>query len=217
MNDQCGEMNRRGFISGIIPGCALTCLAFRSAEAATYGSCLDADRARDAGGEQQEVHKFDQPRLPARTHRQLEEMKIARFLEFAEFLSDRMSRKEVIGLLKDFQSQRQVPQARSAVERLGSNDLAAFKRFYDPSIPGLARIVTMEIVESTDTVYEWKITECLNTIPYLRAGAPDLGYAAACFGDYAFAESFNPSIKLIRDRTIMQGDAYCNHRYVYTG
>ena len=48
-----------------------------------------------------------------------------------------------------------------------------------------------------------------------EAGVPDLGYAIACFGDYAFAESFNHSIRLIRDKTIMQGDSYCNHRYVY--
>ncbi|MFC1530096.1 hypothetical protein ACFL6R_05200, partial [Gemmatimonadota bacterium] len=124
MNTQCSSLNRRGFISGIIPGCALTCLAFRFAAAAGYGSCIEAECSQAAGGEQQEVHKFDQPRLPARTHRQLEALKIARFMEFAEFLSDKMSREQVIELLKEFQSQRQVPQARNAVEGLGSNDFA---------------------------------------------------------------------------------------------
>jgi hypothetical protein len=100
---------------------------------------------------------------------------------------------------------------------MGSNDFETFKRFYDPSIPALNRIVTLEIVENTDTVYEWRITECINTEPYIRANQRDLGYAAACFGDYAFAESFNPAIKLTRDKTIMEGHTYCNHRYTWEG
>ena len=216
---QCPPVGRRNFLTGIVPGCAMTCLAFGT----VFGAESETGSMTGCGGScqgsgtvgQQEPHKFDRPRQPAPTERQLEIMKIRRFLEFSEYLSDQMGRERVIELLKEFQSQRQIPQARRAVERLGANDFNAFKRFYNPAIPGLARIVTMEIVENTDTVYEWKITECLNTVPYLSADAPDLGYAAACFGDYQFAESFNPAIRLIRDKTIMEGDEYCNHRYVY--
>jgi len=38
-----------------------------------------------------------------------------------------------------------------------------------------------------------------------------------CHGDYAWAEGFNPDIKLVRDKTLMQGDSICNHRYVWQG
>jgi len=166
---------------------------------------------------QQETHKFDALVDPPRTWRRLEVDKIARFLEFAQYLAEDMGRDRVIEILKDFQSSRNAAQARRAANRLGSNDFDAFKRFYNPSIPALNRIVTLEIVENTETVYEWRITECINTVPYLSANAADLGYAAACFGDYAFAENFNPAIRLTRDKTIMQGHAYCNHRYTWEG
>jgi len=128
-----------------------------------------------------------------------------------------MGRDWVLDTLKDFQARSNVEQARAVVARRGSNDFDAFKAFYDPGIPALARIVTMEVVESTDTVYEWRITECINADPFLRANASDIGYASTCHGDYAFAEAFNPSIRLTRDKTLMQGDPYCNHRYTWIG
>jgi hypothetical protein len=30
-------------------------------------------------------------------------------------------------------------------------------------------------------------------------------------------KGFNPKIKLVRDKTLMQGHEYCNHRYIWTG
>jgi hypothetical protein len=154
---------------------------------------------------------------PVPSWRRQEVIKISRFLQFSQFLAGRLGRNETIRLLKDFQSARNADQAQHATARLGSNDFDAFKRFYDPSIPALNRIVTMEIVENSDTVYEWRITECINAEPYIRADARDFGYAAACFGDYAFAENFNSAIKLTRDKTIMEGHSYCNHRYTWEG
>jgi hypothetical protein len=60
-------------------------------------------------------------------------------------------------------------------------------------------------------------TECLWAKTFVDAGAGDLGNAAICHGDYAFARSFNPGIEMVRDKTLMQGHAYCNHRYLWKG
>lgn len=38
-----------------------------------------------------------------------------------------------------------------------------------------------------------------------------------CFGDFAFAKAFNPNIEMVRDKTLMQGHACCNHRYLWKG
>lgn len=202
-------LDRRDFIGGLVPACAMTCMGSLGL---SLGSSTEAQAAIRQG-----QHKFDAPVDPVPSWRRLEVQKIARFLEFSQYLGEQMGRDRIIEILKDFQSQRNARQARRATDRLGSDDFGAFKRFYNPSIPALNRVVTMEIVENTDTVYEWRITECINTEPYLRANAADLGYAAACFGDYAFAENFNPAIKLTRDKTIMQGHPYCNHRYTWEG
>lgn len=200
-------LDRRGFLGGLLPACAMTCMG-------SLALPLNGP-ARASAAAPQDTHKFDRLVEPVPTWRRLEVVRIARFLEFSQYLAEQMGRDQVIEILKDFQSQRNASQARSATQRLGANDFAAFKRFYDPSIPALNRIVTLEIVEDTDTVYEWRITECINTEPYLRANAADLGYAATCFGDYAFAEGFNPAIKLTRDMTLMEGHPYCNHRYTW--
>jgi hypothetical protein len=203
------ELNRRAFLHGIVPACAMTCAALKS----PFGPPC----AAPPSPAQETPHRWDLPVDPAPTLRQLEVARIRRFLQFSEYLSDRMGRESLLETLKDFQSRSNVDQARAVVARQGSNDFNAFKAFYDPEIPARARIVTMEVVESTDTVYEWRITECINAEPFLRANASDIGYASTCHGDFAFAEAFNPSIKLTRDKTLMQGDAYCNHRYTWSG
>ena len=75
----------------------------------------------------------------------------------------------------------------------------------------------MEIVEDTETAFELKVSECLPAAVFRDADAAEIGYASVCWGDYAWAQGFNPKIKLVRDKTLMEGDKYCNHRYIWTG
>jgi hypothetical protein len=75
----------------------------------------------------------------------------------------------------------------------------------------------MEIVEDTEKAFELKITECIWADTFLKAKAGHIGYAWVCWGDYAWAEGFNPKIKMVRDKTLMQGHDRCNHRYIWTG
>jgi hypothetical protein len=58
------------------------------------------------------------------------------------------------------------------------------------------------------------MTECLWAKTFLDANAADIGFACVCFPDYAVAQAFNPKMKMIRDKTLMQGHDCCNHRYV---
>ena len=78
-------------------------------------------------------------------------------------------------------------------------------------------MLKMEILEDTETAFELKVTECIQATVFRDANAADIGYARVCWGDYAWAEGFNPNIKLVRDKTLMQGHDYCNHRYVWEG
>jgi hypothetical protein len=43
----------------------------------------------------------------------------------------------------------------------------------------------------------------------------EIGFAALCYMDYFWPKGFNENIKLIRDKTLMQGHTCCNHRYVW--
>jgi len=102
-------------------------------------------------------------------------------------------------------------------KKLGSNDLASFtKSFRDPrSI--YSRALTFDVIEDTPKAFEVKVSECLWAKTFRDAKAEDLGYVLSCYGDYASAEGFNPKMRMIRTKTLMQGDEFCNHRYVLEG
>ena len=40
-----------------------------------------------------------------------------------------------------------------------------------------------------------------------------MGYYLSCGRDAAFAEGFNPDIRMTRTQTIMQGAAFCDFRF----
>jgi hypothetical protein len=74
--------------------------------------------------------------------------------------------------------------------------------------------LTKTIVEDTEKAFELKVTECIWAKTFLDAGAGNIGYASVCYGDYSWPQGFNPKIKMIRDKTLMQGHDCCNHRYI---
>jgi len=68
-------------------------------------------------------------------------------------------------------------------------------------------------VEDSETAHEIRVTECLWAKTFREAGAAAIGYAVVCHGDYAECQAFNPHIRMIRTKTLMQGDDCCNHRW----
>jgi hypothetical protein len=95
------------------------------------------------------------------------------------------------------------------------NDLAAFTGSgSEPSRFG-KHVLTREIVEDTPQAFELRVTECLWAKTFREMGAADIGYALLCHTDYADCRGFNPKIRLIRSKTLMQGDDCCDHRFVW--
>jgi hypothetical protein len=80
-----------------------------------------------------------------------------------------------------------------------------------------SNVLTFQIIEDTPKAFELKVTECLWAKTYRDANAAGLGYLLSCYGDFASAKGFNPKMHMIRTKTLMQGDAFCNHRYVIEG
>ncbi|MBN2031242.1 L-2-amino-thiazoline-4-carboxylic acid hydrolase [bacterium] len=76
---------------------------------------------------------------------------------------------------------------------------------------------TIQLVESTDRVLEYTVTECLFAEIYHEADAAEIGYVTHCYSDIVVASAFDPNMKLYRTKTLMQGDDCCNPRYVYEG
>ena len=76
-------------------------------------------------------------------------------------------------------------------------------------------MMTYEIIEETDKVYEMKVTECLWAKTFRDQNAADIGYATICHGDFSEARAYHPKLKLGRTKTLMQGHDCCNHRWTW--
>jgi len=211
MNIPCeAGLNRRDFLGRIIPACAVTCLGLKTLP--LFGQ-TPAPTAQSPV-----VHKFDSEFKGKLTIRQLMSAQFnAAFIPFIKYCAKELGREKTIEMLKAYSSEGSVDGAKRVAQRLGKNDFEALKSFFSPSSPAFANTLSFTLTESTDKAHELQVTECLYAKIFLDAGVGDLGYAGVCFGDYAFARSFNPQIEMVRDKTLMQGDPFCNHRYLWKG
>jgi hypothetical protein len=70
-------------------------------------------------------------------------------------------------------------------------------------------------VKLTDNIYESRTTRCLWAETFRRKNAGDIGYANTCHGDFAAAKTYNPKLRLERTKTLMEGDDYCDFKYIW--
>jgi hypothetical protein len=212
MKNQIGYQgfSRRKFLSKVLPACSLACLG---ASSGLLGFSPEMNRAL-----QEAKHKFDKEFPTKFTGRQLMSMVYGRnYIPLLKFLSEELGRKELIMLLKKHSTQEGKEIGKIFAKQFGGDDFATLKKIFSPDSPNFKNALTMTITEDTANVHELKITECIFASTFLEAEAGDLGFAAICFGDYSMASGFNPKVKMVRDKTLMQGHAYCNHRYLFTG
>jgi hypothetical protein len=205
IENECGPcLKRRSFLE-VLPACAVTCLGLRSMSAFSQTSQAPAPNR----------HKFDEEIPRKLTFRQAMRMNVGDTIELMLFLSKTLGKEKAIALLKQYATETGIAGGHEAIKRLGKNDFEALKRIFSPESSQFRNTLTMQVVESTDRGHEIKVTECLWATTYREANASDEGYAGVCYGDYAFAKSFNPQIEMVRNKTLMQGETHCNHRYIF--
>jgi hypothetical protein len=202
--------NRRGFLTGVVPGCVATCFCLKGWVAQAQ-SPQEKPPAAPA-------HKFDKPCGRALTYRQRFRQEFsAHFIPYIKVLDRAVGRAKVIETLHELCRIESEEYAAYVVKAKGKNDLSVFKEDYSPSTPGMNDMLTMEVLEDTDRVWAIKITECLWAKTFQDAGAAQYGYAAVCAGDALFAHAVNPKIDLDLNGTIMEGKPSCTLRYYVTG
>ncbi len=200
-------ITRRGFLFGLAPVCALTCLNMNKAMAWDF---LEEGQIQEPSD-----HKFDKPYSRQLTFRQVSNIRYRNFISLAKDLEKEMGKEALIEFLKKRTLAELLEQGKSYAKRSPDNSFRTFSNIFKN--PWMEATLTMEILEDTDTVFEVKVTECLVADTFLRAEAGEIGNAAVCIGDYTFAEGFNPKIKMTRDKTLTLGHDFCNHRYVWKG
>ena len=159
-------------------------------------------------------HKFDQPIEQALTYRERVELEYAsHFIPFLKHLEKALGHDQVIESLQELAFQGVKEYAENVVKAAGKNDLSIFKEIFSPANPGLAEVMTMQVLESTEEIYTVNVTECLLAEVFRKAGAAGYGYAYLCC-DVLFTRLVNPRIDLDLDGTIMEGKPCCLHRWV---
>jgi len=186
--------DRRELLLKIFPGCALMCAGCGPAAAAAA------------------KHKFSEK--SEMTYEQIYQFAYGGFIPLMKNLAEELGKDRFDALLKQAASQAGVQAAKEQAKKLGKNDLAAFMAPVKSKDPFWQQVLTFEFVEDTEKAAEIKVTECLWAKTFREANAADIGYAAVCHGDFAYAPAFNPKMKMIRTKTLMRGHDCCNHRYV---
>ncbi|GAG78493.1 unnamed protein product [marine sediment metagenome] len=87
---------------------------------------------------------------------------------------------------------------------------AANRRFRRYMTDGLE----IKMIKETEKELFFDVSYCGYAEIYEKLGVKKLGCTLSCIRDFYFLEGFNPRITLKRTKTIMEGDDYCNFRYV---
>ena len=136
------------------------------------------------------------------------------FIPVLKGLAEDIGKDKFDALLRKACARAATEEAKRMWKDLPKRDPAALLAPLKGKDPFWQHVVTFEIVEETDKTAEVRITECLWAKTFREVNAGDLGYSAICYPDYAAAPAFNPKMKLVRAKTLMQGHDCCNPRWV---
>jgi hypothetical protein len=199
--------DRRAFLRAVLPGGALLCLG---------GRCLiGSPHAQEKAATPGPKHKFQGD--AGLSFADVFRTAYADNLPLWRGFEKDMGSEKFVAMLKRVIDEVGGRESAEYAKKLGKNDLAAYVQNMKKPGRFWSNVLTSQIVEDTPQAFEIKVTECLWAKTYRDANAADLGYLLSCYGDYASARGFNSKMRMIRTKTLMQGDAFCNHRYIIEG
>jgi len=90
-----------------------------------------------------------------------------------------------------------------------------FKEIYKSEMSSefMQHCLDFTITEDTPDKLTIKFTKCLWAKTFLEINEAGLGYAMCCYPDYAMTKAYHPKLKLIRNKTIMQGNECCESTF----
>ena len=206
MNNIQNKHSRRHFITKFAPACALTCLGSKH----LFGMM-------QTEAQQEAKHKFDQPLDFDLTYRQFFRRTTGSEIELIKTMIKELGEDKAIEIIQTNTREGALALGKRQAQAAEKNDFYTYVDMFR-DVERFKNTLTMEIIEDAEKAFELKVTECLFAEPYIEAGlGGEVGFAALCYMDYFWPKGFNENIKLVRDKTLMQGHAYCNHRYIWIG
>jgi hypothetical protein len=77
--------------------------------------------------------------------------------------------------------------------------------------------IEVDILEQSDKRLSFNVNRCKYAEMYARLGVKEFGYCLSCQRDESFIMGFNPGMRLVRTRTIMQGGVNCDFQFIDEG
>ena len=128
-----------------------------------------------------------------------------------EAMSEAFGREAVMDVLRDTIINIAREQGQELAAAMGGNDAKSLARSLEAWTRGGA--LEIDVLRNDGRHLDFNVTRCRYAEMYRALGVQELGAVLSCNRDYALVEGFNPSARLTRDETIMQGHACCTFRY----
>ena len=147
-------------------------------------------------------------RIGVLTRREVEARMLAPLIEA---LGQEFGRERVIEVVRETIIRIAQEQGAALAESMGSDGLGAFAdstRFWTQD-----NALEIEVLEQSETAYDFNVTRCRYAELYRSLGVPELGAVFSCNRDAALIEGFNPNVEFTRTQTIMGGAPFCDFRY----
>ena len=129
-------------------------------------------------------------------------------------IGQEIGKEKFINMLQRASDKMATESVKKWANKLENKDLATFTESMRNPDHFWKHVVSFDIIENTESAFAVKIHECLWAKTFKESDDSDIGYSCICYPDYAVARAFNPKMKLIRTKTLMEGDDCCNHRWV---
>ena len=197
--------SRRDFLAKVIPGCALTCMVSNHLIASTT--------LNEITHQQENESKFDRKMDRYISYKQWKQNQHTKYIGILKNLEKEVGKENLLEMLKRSSYNENLEMGKQLSTRIKS--LRAFVYPFRDKSSNLSTSIVHEIIEDSENAFEIKVTACVDEIVFREEQAQDLGYACVCHADFGLPEGINSNLKLIRNKTLMQGDDCCNHRYVW--
>ena len=162
-------------------------------------------QSRRESQEMPRIHKFNKELTL--TYEEAFEWRFGYYIEIMQQLAECIGREKLIKMIKHAVDNR---------SEVGKDDPDhTLTKYIEGGKNTFKNMMTWEIIEESEGVYEMKVTECLWAKTFQEREASDIGYATICYSDFADARAYHSKLKLVRTKTLMQGDNCCNHRWTW--
>ncbi len=126
-------------------------------------------------------------------------------------VSQRIGTGEALAILKEVNQQEAFQRGQNMMRAEGQTGIEELVKDVDSW--GVGGIWEMDVLEQTSTNYFFNVLRCPYYEKYRELGLDEFGVEFSCCRDEPFARGFNPRLKLVRTKTIMEGADFCDFRY----